>query len=59
MQQGKRQAIAFHNDLPVVDFYAVSKEYAELLTDDGVHFKKEGHQFLAEMLMQAVREVIF
>lgn len=45
-------------DLPVIDFYAVTKEHADLLSADGVHLSKDGYALLAEELLKRVSEII-
>lgn len=45
-------------NLPVIDFYAVTKEHADQLSSDGVHLSKPGYVLLAEELVQRVSEII-
>ena len=45
-------------DLPVIDFYTITKEHADLLSHDGVHLSKDGYALLAEELVKRVSEII-
>lgn len=45
-------------DLPVIDFYTITKEHADLLSPDGVHLSKDGYKLLAEELVKRVSEII-
>lgn len=47
--------IAAERGLPVVDFYSVSYENRDHLTD-GIHYDAEGYNALAAALMRAVKE---
>ena len=44
-------------DLPVVDFYAITKG-ADLLVHDGVHLKPEGYQLLAQTIVNEISKYI-
>ena len=58
----KRNATALHfakkNGLFVIDLYSISKEHSEMLTEDGVHFTKEGYELLAQFVVQKIKEKI-
>lgn len=41
----------------VVDWYSASKDIAEDFYEDGVHLKRNGAEFFAEMLMKALEEL--
>ncbi len=45
-------------DLPIIDFYNVSKANQDLYFCDGVHFSKEGYKKLAEYLVNAVKSIV-
>ena len=51
-------ALAKKYNLPVIDFYAISKKNADQLSPDGVHFSKQGYVLLAEELVEKVSEII-
>lgn len=51
-------ALAKKYGLPVIDFYALTKEHPELLGGDGVHFSKEGYEMLAEELVKKLNEIL-
>ncbi len=42
----------------VIDLYTVTKEHSELLSNDGVHFSKEGYQLLADVLVEFVKKIM-
>ena len=44
-------------NLPIVDFYKITKEHEDTITD-GVHLNQEGYKYLAEELVKKVREYI-
>ncbi len=50
-------AIAEKYNLPTVDFYKITKEHEDTITD-GVHLNKDGYNYLAEELVKKVREFI-
>ncbi len=50
--------IAKKYGLPVIDLYSQSVEYAQLHTDDGVHFSGEGSQKLAEKIACEITEIL-
>ena len=37
--------------LNVIDLYSVSLTYAELLSEDGVHWQAEGYRYLANVIL--------
>ena len=45
-------------ELPVIDFYTITTEHADLLSPDGVHLSKDGYKLLAEELVKRVSEII-
>ena len=51
-------ALAQKYDLPVIDFYTITKEAPELLSGDGVHLSKDGYVLLAKELVKRVGEII-
>lgn len=51
------RAVAEKLELPVIDFYAVSKAIPDLYFCDGVHFSEEGYKKLGEYLLAAVKEI--
>ena len=52
------KALATKYGLPVIDFYTITNEHAELLSADGVHLSKDGYALLAEELVKRVGEII-
>ena len=52
------QKIAAQYSLPVIDLYATSVEYFELLANDGIHFQEEGYVKLAEKLLESIYPII-
>ena len=52
------KALAAKYDLPVIDFYTITSEHADLLSADGVHLSKSGYALIAEELVKRVCEII-
>lgn len=52
------KALTKKYSLPVIDFYTVTKEHADLLSHDGVHLSKDEYALLAEKLVKRVSEII-
>ena len=50
------QVIAKKYNLPVIDFYTLSKNMPELYFEDGVHFLDDGYKKLAEYLVKAIKK---
>lgn len=42
--------------LSVIDLYTLTLKSAELLSDDGVHFKEEGYKLIAEKIIRSILE---
>lgn len=42
--------------LPVIDLFAVSKEYYHLISQDGVHFTPEGDKVIAKSIVEAIQD---
>lgn len=45
-------------NLPIIDFYSITKKNSHLLFSDGVHFLPEGYQLLADELINNVDRYI-
>ena len=46
--------VAEKYSLPVIDLYTVSKDHADLLTPDNVHFTQVGYELLADAMIAGV-----
>ena len=46
--------VAKKYNLPIIDFYSISKNNAHLLKDDGVHFIDEGSKILAQEILSSL-----
>ena len=46
--------IADKYNLPVIDLYSVSESISDKMYDDGVHFKEEGYEILAEKILSEI-----
>ena len=44
--------------LPVIDLYCITKEHADLLSPDGVHFVGDGYRLIAEEIVRRIGESI-
>ena len=49
--------IADKYGLSIIDLYSVSKENADKMYDDGVHFKEEGCEILAEKIIEEIKNM--
>ena len=49
-------ALAEKYGLPLIDSYSLTKDRADLLISDGVHWLPEGYQLLADELLRHVKE---
>ena len=47
--------IAAKFNLPIIDLYSVSKENADKMYDDGIHFKDAGYEILAEKIIDKIK----
>lgn len=52
------KSLAEKYNLPVVDFYTITKNNDNFLSADGVHLVREGYQLLATELVSVVKEFI-
>ena len=52
------KSLAEKYNLPVVDFYTITKNNDNFLSSDGVHLVQEGYQLLARELVSVVKEFI-
>ena len=52
------QKIAEKYNLPVIDLYAPSVEYASLHSDDGIHFTDEANEKLAKIILESIHKII-
>ncbi len=43
-------------NLPVIDFYTLTKSHADMISPDGVHLIKDGYRLLAESLVNIIKE---
>ncbi len=50
--------IAKSMNLPVIDLYSLSCKHVDLRSEDGVHFKKEGYEKFAELIISAVKNYL-
>lgn len=46
--------LASRYGIPVIDLYTVSKQCAELLSPDGVHFTEQGYRVLAQEILDKI-----
>lgn len=53
----KVMEIAKKYNLPTVDFYSITKKHEDTITD-GVHLNQEGYRYLAEAVVDKVKEII-
>lgn len=44
-------------NLPIIDFYTVSKENKDLLIEDKVHFSEAGYEILAKYMIKRINEI--
>lgn len=44
--------------LPVVDLYTLSREHAELLSPDGVHFTEQGYRIFAQEILRVIQPLM-
>lgn len=51
-------AVAEKLNLPVIDLYTPSQEYASLQGEDGVHFSREGYNALANSILGQIRNLL-
>ena len=51
-------AVAEKLNLPVIDLYCPSEEYASLQKEDGVHFSREGYNALAKSILGQIRNLL-
>ena len=49
--------IAAKYGLPIIDLYSISAEFAELRTDDGVHFNADGYRKFAEQIISDLKNI--
>lgn len=42
----------------VIDLYSISRAHSALLTEDGVHYTKEGYELLAEFVIKKLQEKV-
>ena len=49
--------IAAKYRLPIIDLYSISAEFAELRTDDGVHFNADGYRKFAEQIISDLKNI--
>ena len=45
-------------NLPIIDLYSVSVEFASLRTEDGVHFTYAGYEKLAEKILEDLKTIM-
>ena len=45
-------------NLPVIDFYSISKANTSLLSEDGIHLTSEGYQLLANELVDKIKNFL-
>ena len=50
--------IAKKYNLPIVDYYSITKGREDLFTEDGVHLSQEGYTLLADCLVRSIKEVL-
>ncbi len=51
-------ALAEKYKLPVIDLFKVAEENQDKLSQDGVHFTKEGYEKLAEEILKRIDEIV-
>ena len=49
--------IAAKYNLPIIDLYSVSENILDKMNDDGVHFKEEGYEILAEKIIEEINKM--